>query len=265
MNILDQIILHKQAEVNERKNQLNLRELEKMPSFKQEPLPLGRFLLDSHKTGIIAEFKRKSPSKGVINAEAKVEDVTRDYAKYGASALSVLTDEEFFGGTMEDFLVAREVQLPLLRKDFIIDEFQIVESKAYGADIILLIAAALKNKLLTRELAIFARNTGLQVLLEIHGEEELEHICDEVDFVGVNNRNLKTFAVDIENSISLSKAIPADKLKIAESGIHSLQTLQLLRQEGFNGFLMGEKFMHEPDPGKAFKQFVMETETVSKN
>lgn len=259
MNILETIIQKKREEVANRKNQVNLRELENMPSFKQEPLSLGKFLADGTKTGIIAEYKRKSPSKGVINASAKVENVTRDYAKYGASALSVLTDEAFFGGTMEDFLAARAIQLPLLRKDFIIDEFQITESKAYGADIILLIAAALQNKNLTRELAIFAHNTGLQVLLEIHSEEELEHICDEVDAVGINNRNLKTFNVDVENSVKLAKSIPAGKLKIAESGIHSVETMIMFRQEGFNGFLIGEKFMNEEDPGKAFKRFVKGT------
>lgn len=261
MNILDQIIEEKRRTVANRKAVVSLKEMKSMPAFRQEPLSLAHSLLDKSKTGIIAEFKRQSPSKGVINANARVEDVVRDYAKYGASAVSVLTDEAFFGGTLEDFAAARAaIPLPLLRKDFMIDEFQMVEAKAFGADVILLIAAALKNKALTRDLAIFAKNTGLQVLLEIHSEEELEHICDEVDAVGVNNRNLKTFEVDIEQSIRLADQIPAGILKIAESGINDMATKTRLREAGFHGFLIGERFMKESDPGKAFKHFVQSKE-----
>lgn len=264
MNILEQIIENKRREVAEEKNRVNLSELKGMPAFRREPLSLAKNLLDASKTGIIAEFKRKSPSKGMINGTASVEEVVRDYAKWGASAISVLTDEQFFGGSIEDFTAARAVvPLPLLRKEFIIDEFQIVRSKALGADVILLIAAALKSPAFTRDLAIFAKNTGLQVLLELHAEEELEHICDEVDAVGINNRNLKTFAVDLEQSMRLARQIPEGILKIAESGIHSLDDKNRLQQAGFHGFLIGERFMKEENPGKAFKYFIQNRELTN--
>ena len=209
------------------------------------------------KTGIIAEFKRRSPSKGIINNSSTVIEVTTAYTKYGASGISILTDEEFFGGSLNDLLEATINEVPLLRKDFIIDEYQLVESKAFGAEVILLIAACLQiNEV--KSLAAFAKNLGLNVLLEIHNEQELEHICDDVDVVGVNNRDLKTFSVNINRSIELGKKIPLDKIKISESGIEDAATIRLLRQHGFRGFLMGEKFMKEKDPGEAFKIFVEE-------
>lgn len=257
MNILDTIIAKKKAEVKKRKQQTTTAELEKGPFFKNEPLSFSRFLLDKNRSGIIAEFKRKSPSKGVINNTATVTDVTTAYAKYGASGISILTDEEFFGGSLNDLLAATINEVPLLRKDFIIDEYQLMESKAFGAEVILLIAACL-TKHEVKELGIFAKNLGLNVLLEIHNEEELEHICENVDVVGVNNRDLKTFTVDINRSIELSEKIPADKIKISESGIDDIAAIKLLKQNGFSGFLIGEKFMKEKDPGEAFKNLAQE-------
>jgi indole-3-glycerol phosphate synthase len=255
MNILETIIAKKKLEVDERKRNKCIAELENGPFFKNKVLDFKKYLLRDDKTGIIAEFKRRSPSKGVINSSSTVTEVTTAYAKYGASGISILTDEEFFGGSLNDLLEATINEVPLLRKDFIIDEYQLIESKAFGAEIILLIAACLKKEEV-KALAASAKNLGLNVLLEIHNEDELEHICDEVDVVGVNNRDLKSFSVDINRSIELGKKIPADKIKISESGIDDVKTIRLLQQYGFKGFLMGEKFMKEKDPAEAFKNFV---------
>lgn len=260
MNILDTIIAQKRSEVKTRKQQTRIAELQKGPFFKNETLSFSKFLKDENRSGIIAEFKRKSPSKGIINNTSTVTEVTSAYAKYGASGISILTDEEFFGGSLNDLLAATINEVPLLRKDFMIDEYQLIESKAFGAEVILLIAALL-TKAEVKKLAIIAKNTGLNVLLEIHNDEELEHICDHVDVVGVNNRDLKTFTVDINRSIQLSKKIPADKMKISESGIDDIAAIKLLKQHGFNGFLMGEKFMKEKDPGEAFRNFIQELNT----
>lgn len=254
MNILDTIIEKKKIEVEEKKRTKSIAELESMPFFKRKTHSFKDFLLRKDKTGIIAEFKRRSPSKGIINISSFVEEVTNDYVKYGASAISVLTDESFFGGSIEDLQAARTNAVPVLRKDFMIDEYQLIESKAYGADIILLIAACL-TKGEVKKLANFAKNIGLNVLLEIHNEQELDHICDEVDVVGINNRDLKSFKVDLIHSIDLCKKIPSGKIKISESGIDEVKTIHFLRQNGFSGFLMGEKFMKEKDPGKAFRDF----------
>jgi len=254
MNILDTIIEHKKAEVEKRKAETTVQELEKSAFYLRPVLSLKEFLLDTNRTGIIAEFKRRSPSKGVINGDASVEAVTGAYAGNGASGLSVLTDETFFGGSTADLIKARVNQVPILRKDFIIDEYQLIEARAMGADVILLIAACL-SPADTRRLAIFAKSLNLEVLLELHGEEELGHICDETELIGVNNRNLKTFAVDIERSLEMGRRIPENKIKIAESGISSVNMIRLFRENGFKGFLAGEIFMKEKDPGAAFKAF----------
>ncbi len=257
MNILDTIIASKKIEVAEKKKNRSISEIENGPFFKNETLSFREFLLRDDKTGIIAEYKRKSPSKGIINDKSTVTDVTTAYAKFGASGISVLTDEDFFGGSLNDLLAATVNEVPLLRKDFIIDEYQLVESKAYGAEVILLIAACL-TKDQVKILAGSAKNIGLNVLLEIHNEQELEHICDDVDVVGVNNRDLKTFKVDISRSIELSKQIPADKIKISESGIDNVASVKILKEHGFRGFLIGEKFMKEENPGLAFQNFTHE-------
>ncbi len=256
-NILETIIAQKRVEVAQRKMNMPIAILEKEIFFHRTPYSFRDFLLDENRTGIIAEFKRQSPSKGIINNSAEVIDVTKDYAKYGAGAISVLTDQHFFGGSLGDLKNARINPIPILRKDFIIDEYQLIESKANGADIILLIAACLSMKEV-KTLSLSAKNLGLNVLLEIHTEQELQHICDEVDVVGINNRNLKDFKVDLEHSIKLGKQIPANKLRIAESGINDVYAIKMLRQQGFSGFLIGEKFMKESNPGKAFKTFVEE-------
>jgi len=264
VNILDTIIAKKKVEVDERKRSKSIAELENGPFFKNKVLDFKEYLLKEDKTGIIAEYKRRSPSKGIINSSATVKEVTNAYTQYGASGLSILTDEDFFGGSLNDLLEATINKVPLLRKDFIIDEYQLVESKAFGADIILLIAACLKKEEV-KSLAASAKNIGLNVLLEIHNEAELEHICDEADVVGVNNRDLKTFTVDINRSIDLSKKIPAGKIKISESGIDDVASIKLLQQHGFKGFLIGEKFMKENDPGEAFKKFAEELNKNNEN
>lgn len=255
MNILDKIIAQKKIEVAERKAKISITELEQSQYFKRETISLKAFLADENRTGIIAEFKRKSPSKGWINADADAAVITKAYADNGASGISVLTDEQFFGGTFSDLKQARVNHVPILRKDFMIDEYQLVEAKSVGADVILLIAANL-SVAEVKELAGFAKNIGLEVLLEIHNDEELGHICDAVDIVGVNNRNLKTFEVSIQTSIDLSTKIPASTFKISESGISDVSTINELKKHGFTGFLIGENFMKSTDPSIAFASFV---------
>jgi len=255
VNILQQIITHKKNEVAQAKATVSVQQLQEQAGYNRPRLSLRQSLLDTTKTGIIAEFKRRSPSKGIINATATVKEVTNAYTQFGASGLSVLTDEQFFGGTTTDLLAARCNNIPILRKDFIVDSYQLEEAKAMGADVILLIAACLSVQEVN-DLAVYAKALGLEVLLEIHNEAELEHIGTAIDMVGVNNRDLKTFTVDIERSIALAKQIPSDKIKIAESGIDSMATVHLLRQQGFQGFLIGEQFMKQDNPGKAFREFV---------
>ncbi len=253
MNILDTIVSHKQTEVASRRAQVSIQELEKYPAFTRTCFSLTSFLSDPARNGIIAEFKRKSPSKGVINDQVTVEAVTAAYAQ-SASGLSVLTDTQFFGGATADLEAARFNQLPILRKDFMIDPYQVYEAKAMGADVILLIAACLSPAKVV-ELATIAKALGMEVLLEIHDAGELKHIHDLVDMVGVNNRNLKTFQVDIQTSLDLIGQIPATKPAIAESGINDVDTIVTLREAGFRGFLIGEHFMREPNPSIAFADF----------
>ncbi len=257
MNILDTIIEHKRSEVSQAKAERPVGLLEKTALFGRQSLSLRHFLAEPGKTGIIAEFKRRSPSKGVINDAADVVEVTSAYAAGGAACLSVLTDQRFFGGSGADLEKARVSPIPILRKDFMIDEYQVVEAKAIGADVILLIAACL-TPAATKSLAVLARSLGLEALLEIHNEEELGHICDETEIIGINNRDLKTFTVDTDRSIRLSKKIPAGKITVSESGISDVDTILRLRQFGFSGFLIGENFMKEKDPAAAFGKFVKE-------
>ena len=259
-NILAKIIDHKKIEVAERKTQMSIAELEAMPLFTSEGYSLKLNLLNPALTGIIAEFKRQSPSKGVINATASVADVTNAYTQFGAAGISVLTDKTFFGGTIDDLSIAVKNPIPVLRKEFIIDEFQLIEAKAYGASVILLIAACL-TPALTHSLATFAKGLGLEVLLEIHDATELGHISEAVDFVGINNRSLKSFEVNIEHSLELKHQLPKSILSIAESGIYSVETFQLLKKEGFDGFLMGEYFMKQANPAAAFEAFVRSIKT----
>ena len=257
MNILDKIIGHKRVEVEQSKRDRPAAVLEKSAFFSRQPLSLRKFLTDPDKTGIIAEFKRRSPSKGVINDQADVSAVTAAYTANGASCLSVLTDGHFFGGSGDDLMKARANELPILRKDFMIDPYQVTEARAMGADVILLIAACL-SPAEVKSLAVFARSLGLETLLEIHNEEELGHICEETEIIGVNNRDLKTFTVDTERSVQLSKKIPEGKIMISESGIGKVETILHLKKYGFRGFLIGENFMKEKDPAAAFEKFVRE-------
>ncbi|MDR1876454.1 MAG: indole-3-glycerol phosphate synthase TrpC [Flavobacteriaceae bacterium] len=258
-NILDKIIAHKQVEVEQQKQQVSLQELEnkikhvkKVSSFKEA--------LQKSPTGIIAEFKRRSPSRDWIFREAKVDEVIPFYSQNGASAISILTDLNFFGGTLQDLEKASGLTTtPLLRKDFMIDEYQIYQAKVYGAGAILLIAAALTPQR-TQELAVKAKELELDVLLEIHNEKELEHITDTVDVVGVNNRDLTRFVTDVKISFDLADKIPDNVVKISESGISSTSTVKELRQAGYKGFLMGENFMKTPNPGKALGEFIKELE-----
>ena len=256
MNILETIVANKKLEVRSKKLEVSISDLEMSDLFHRKTLSLRKFLLDENRTGIIAEYKRRSPSKGIINNISAVEDVTRSYAQ-SASGISVLTDEKHFGGNVNDLMKARVNQIPILRKDFMIDEYQIIEAKSIGADVILLIAACLTVSEV-KQFAGLAKRLGLEVLLEIHNEEELGHVCADIDFVGVNNRNLKTFEVDINTSLNLINKIPTEKLAITESGISNVDSIVTLKQAGFKGFLIGENFMKEPDPSIAFADFVQQ-------
>lgn len=254
-NILDKIIANKRLEVEKQKNITSLAELEKQIANVPKTLSFREALKNS-KTGIIAEFKRRSPSRDWIFKDARVEDIIPLYSQNGASAISVLTDMDFFGGELADLELARSLtKTPLLRKDFVIDEYQLYQAKASGASAILLIASAL-TVTETKQLAQKAKELNLDVLLEIHNEQESGHINDKVDVVGVNNRNLGTFVTDIQISFDLADKIPDEFVKISESGISQPQTVIDLRQAGYRGFLMGENFMKTGDPGKALEDFI---------
>lgn len=257
MNILDKIVARKKEEVASAKAKTSLKELELFPAFSRATYSLKTFLTDPNKSGIIAEFKRKSPSKGVINDKVTVEEVTTGYAQAGASALSVLTDHDFFMGHEDDLIAARKInEIPILRKDFMVDEYQIIEAKAIGADIVLLIAACLTPDELLN-FAKLAKSLGLSTLLEVHNREELDKSLNAyIDVVGVNNRNLKDFTVSIETSLALSEIIPSEFLKVSESAISNPETIKILKKAGFNGFLIGENFMRTANPGLAMAEFV---------
>ena len=256
MTILDRIIEHKHKELPLRMEKTSLNDLEKLPGFSRKTVSLSKALLDPGRTGIIAEFKRKSPSKGILNQAATIEEVTTGYFRAGASALSVLTDSEFFAGSVEDLIRTREINpIPILRKDFIIHEYQVAESKAIGADAILLIAAVL-DRTKVKQLAALARSFELQVILEIHEASELKMANDYISVIGVNNRDLRDFSVDIDRSVALAPFIPKEFLKISESGIHSPFVLKQLQACGYDGFLIGENFMRDPDPATAFTAFI---------
>jgi indole-3-glycerol phosphate synthase len=256
MTILDKILESKKREISHLIKSVTVRDLEGSSLFERKVVSLSGSIIDKSKTGIIAEFKRKSPSKGIINSFSTVEEVTSGYCIGGASGLSVLTESKFFGGSNEDLTsVRRKSIIPILRKDFIIDEYQVLESKSIGADAILLIAAALKNSEILK-LSRLAGSLGMEVLLEIHEESELEKINQYINIIGVNNRNLKTFEVNTENSELLAEKIPSGFMKISESGISSPQVIRKLRAAGYDGFLIGEKFMSTADPVIAFSDFV---------
>lgn len=257
MNILEEIIAHKHKEVAEKKSLFPTKLLEQSLYYQSKTISLKKYILREDKSGIIAEIKRKSPSKGVINAHVDVERTSIGYMQAGASALSVLTDESYFGGKNEDLTKARKYNFcPILRKDFTVDEYQIIEAKSIGADAILLIAAALSPEQI-KSFGKLAHSLGLEVLLEVHNEAELAASINQyVDLVGVNNRNLKTFEVDIQTSIDLSAQISADFVKVSESGISDPETIAQLKKHGYEGFLIGERFMASGRPEKSCARFI---------
>lgn len=256
-DILEEIIVRKQVLLKEQKKVVSPEQLEENIQRDFPCLSMREALLSSP-TGIIAEFKRKSPSKGWIKEQALAEEIVPAYERNGAAALSILTDEPFFGGSLKDIRTVRpSVGIPILRKDFIIDEYQLYQAKVVEANAVLLIAAALKPKRCA-ELAACAHRLGLETLLEIHSEKELAYIDENIDMVGVNNRNLGTFHTNVENSFRLISRLPTDIVLVSESGISSPDTMKRLHEAGFKGFLIGENFMKTDAPGKALKEFIAE-------
>lgn len=260
-DILEEIVAHKRKELKELKGILPLHDLaEKVEEYlendKRHTLSMRQSLAESD-SGIIAEFKRRSPSKGWIKEDGKPTVIPPSYAENGAAALSILTDEQFFGGRLNFIQQARPLvpHTPILRKDFIIDEYQLLQARQIGADAVLLIAACI-SKQECKELARKAHALGLETLLEVHSEPELEYVGDNIDMVGVNNRNLGTFHTDVQNSYRLANLLPKDYLLVSESGISNPLTVRELRQAGFRGFLIGETFMKTPNPGLALKEFI---------
>lgn len=256
-NILDKIVANKRIEVEQQKKKVSIDQLIKQIGTANKQGLFKQSLINSS-TGIIAEFKRRSPSKGWIFENAKVEEVIPLYSDGGASAISVLTDTVFFGGTFADLTMASSLtKTPLLRKDFMVDEYQFYQAAAMGASAVLLIASSLTIQE-TKQFAVKAKELGLDVLLEVHNEAELGHINEYIDVVGVNNRNLGTFVTDVQASFDLVDKIPNEFVKISESGISSPQTVLDLREVGYKGFLMGENFMKTDNPGEALANFIKE-------
>jgi len=253
MTILDKIIERKREEIAVSKSQTSLEQLKSSELFERKNYSLKESI--KNKSGIIAEFKRQSPSKGIINNNVQPLEIASAYESFGASGISILTDKDFFGGSFEDILKVRNhINIPILRKDFMIDEYQFYEAKSIGADVILLIAACLSPDQV-QEFTELAHQLDMEVLLEIHTEEELKHFNSEIDLVGINNRNLKDFKVDLQHSVQLKDQLPKDTLSVAESGIYALEDFKFLKEKGFDGFLMGEYFMRNPNPAKAFEEF----------
>ena len=257
MSILDEIGAQKRLEVGKRKLETAIHLLEKKKLFESSPISLTASLKKKGSTGIIAEFKRRSPSKGMLHELADASLITRAYTTGGAAGLSVLTETAYFSGSDEDFEAARKNSgIPIIRKDFIIDEYQIIEARSMGADVILLIAALLNPSELIA-LGKLTHELGMQVLLEVHTREELERSLNPyINLVGINNRNLNDFTVSIQTSFDLAGLVPAEFAKVSESAISDVAVLKKLKNAGFDGFLIGETFMKEKDPGAAFLDFV---------
>jgi len=256
MSLLEQITAHKRREVEQKKELFPVKLLEKSLFYPTPVVSLRKYLLREDKSGIIAEFKRHSPSRGPIHPYADVEYVSIGYMQAGASALSVLTDEHFFKGSNQDLQTAREFNFcPILRKDFILDEYQIVEARSIGADAVLLIAECLQKEAV-KHLAAFARSLGLEVLLEVHSREQLDKWTPDIALVGVNNRNLQDFSVEVRTSFELLPHLPQEALPVSESGLNDPETVVDLQRAGFKGFLIGEHFMSQPDPPKACAAFI---------
>ena len=262
MNLLDKIIAHKVKEVEERKGFYPVKLLEQSIYYETPGISFKKYLLRKDRVGIIAEIKRRSPSRGIINNYISVEQTSIGYMQAGASAISVLTDTRFFGGKNDDLTIARKFNYcPILRKDFIIDEYQIIEAKSIGADAILLIAAVLGPKKI-KELSESAKKLGLEILLEVTSKEELDScLNDSIDITGVNNRNLEDFTTDMKRSIELFEFIPKNMIKISESGISSPEAIHELKEVGYDGFLIGEFFMQSSSPEKACDDFIKQIQT----
>ena len=261
MNILDKIVRDKRVEVELRKSLIPVKQLEQSVLFNRNTVSLANNLRNSN-TGIIAEHKRRSPSKSVINQNLNVQDVAKGYKNASVCGMSVLTDAKYFGGSLDDLLLARaSCNLPLLRKEFIIDAYQVIEAKGYGADVILLIAAILDKEEI-KQFSELAKSLHLDVLLEVYNEEELhKSIMPSLDMLGVNNRNLKTFEVSLDTSKALSEMIPNDFVKVSESGISSIEAIKELQPYGYQGFLIGENFMKTDNPGASATQFIKALES----
>lgn len=258
MDILQEIVAHKRIEVERFKQQLSEQEIHRrVEAILDFSVPSMSKALTASESGIIAEFKRRSPSKGWIKEEGKAEEIPLAYQEHGAAALSILTDEQYFGGKDDFIRIARHagVHIPILYKNFIIDEYQLFQARLCGASAVLLIAADL-SKEECQSLLSTAHGLGLEVLLEMHSEEELEYAEMEPDMCGINNRNLGTFITDVQNSFRLAELLPKDSVKVSESGISNPDTVKALRLAGFRGFLIGETFMKTSDPGKALKDFI---------
>ncbi len=254
MTILEKITVHKKKEVEKIKRKKPMEQLKKSVFFNRECYSLYQSIKNTN--GIIAEFKRKSPSKGIINDTASIENVVKGYQKAKVAAISILTDSHFFGGADSDLIEAKKhVNIPILRKDFIVNSYQIYQAKAIGADAILLIAAILTSSEI-KEFTSLAHNLGMAVLFEVHTQIELEKYIPEIKIVGINNRNLNTFEVDFQNSIKLRNQLPKNTLKIAESGISDPKNIKMLKNHGFDGFLIGENFMKSKNPAIACKEFI---------
>jgi indole-3-glycerol phosphate synthase len=265
MNILEEIVDYKRKVVQEAKGLNTIKSLEQSIFFETTPVSMKTYLTREDKVGIIAEIKRSSPSAGIINNRIDVEKLSIDYMQAGASALSVLTDAKYFGGSNIDLEIARKNNYcPILRKEFIIDEYQIVEAKSIGADCILLIAACLSPQE-CKNLAAFAKSIKLEVLLEVQAKEEIEsHVNANIDIIGVNNRNLKDFTTNISNSVELFEFLPKELVKISESGIKTAEQMVALKKAGFDGFLIGGYFMQYDDPGQACKTLIENYKSLSK-
>ena len=258
MDILQEIVAHKRIEVERFKQQLSEQEIHRrVEAILDFSVPYMSKALPASESGIIAEFKRRSPSKGWIKEEGKADEIPLSYQEHGAAALSILTDEQYFGGKDDFIRIARHagVHIPILYKNFIIDEYQLFQARLCGASAVLLIAADL-SKEECRSLLSTAHGLGLEVLLEMHSEEELEYAEMEPDMCGINNRNLGTFITDVQNSFRLAELLSKDSVKVSESGISNPDTVKALRLAGFRGFLIGETFMKTSDPGKALKDFI---------
>lgn len=257
-DVLDEIVAHKRLEVAAFKEQLPPSRLYQMvEGIVEMPQPSMRQALLDSPTGIIAEFKRKSPSKGWIKEEGKANEIPLSYQKNGASAISILTDEKYFGGKDDFIKVAREsgVTIPILYKNFIIDEYQLFQARLCGASAVLLIAADL-SLVKCKSLIRLSHELGLEVLLEMHEERELDYAELEPDMYGINNRNLGTFVTDVQNSFRLASRLPNDVCKVSESGISHPDTVKMLKMSGFNGFLIGENFMRTDNPGQSLQEFI---------